>query len=111
MPARKNRAAFSVTRRAPPGLFHQARTAGAGNLVLLHDAEPAGDFGIGLDHAAEILAESVLVHLVVGLDVPQTAGIGADLVGKDDTHVLAFPQPAAFDLEIDEADADAEEEA
>ena len=36
---------------------------------------------------------------------------GRDLVGDDDAHHLAFPQPAALDLEIDELDAGAEEEA
>ena len=43
--------------------------------------------------------------------IPQPAGIGADLVGEDDAHLLAFPQAAELDLEIDEPEADAEKEA
>ncbi len=35
---------------------------------------------------------------------------GRDFVGDDDSHHLVLEQPAAFHLEIDEADADAEEE-
>ena len=58
----------------------------------------------------KILAEAVLVHLVVGLDVPQAARVGTDLVGEHDPHRLAFPQAAGFDLEIDQPDADAKEQ-
>ena len=35
---------------------------------------------------------------------------GRDLVGHDDPHQVVFPQPAAFHLEVDQADADAEEQ-
>src|SRR3712207_7166613 len=34
--------------------------------------------------AAEVLAKAVLVELLLGLDVPQPAAVGADLVGEDD---------------------------
>src|ERR1700677_423110 len=92
------------------GLLHEPRTSsGARILVLLHHPEPSGDFGIGFDHPAEVLSEAILVHLVAGLDVPQTARVRADLVGKHDSHRLTLPQPPGFDLEIDQSDADAEE--
>src|ERR1700694_1146456 len=80
-------------------------------LVLAHDAEALGHFGVGLEQAAEVATEAVLVELLVRLDVPEPAGIRRDLVGDDDAPHLVFPRPAAFHLEIDEPDADAKEEA
>src|ERR1700752_215410 len=89
--------------------LHQHR-AGAGRPLVLHqDAEPLGDLGIGLEQATEIPAEAVLVQLLVGFDVPQPARIRGNLVGDDDSHHLVLEQPPAFHLEVDEADADAEE--
>src|SRR5260370_35944106 len=82
-----------------PKSFHKLRDADARRLAFLHDAEAARHLGIGLDHAAEVAAEAILVELVVGLDVPEAARIGADLVGDDDAHRFALPEPAAFDLE------------
>ena len=35
--------------------------------------------------------------------------VGRNLVGHDDAHHVVFPQPAGFHLEVDQADADAEE--
>ena len=64
---------------APPlslfRLFHQTGSGRARIFALLHDPQPASDLGISLDHAAEVLAKSVLVELVIGLDVPQPAGV------------------------------------
>src|ERR1700674_916005 len=80
-------------------------------LVLAHDAEARGHFGVGLEQAAEVATEAILVELLVRLDVPEPAGIRRDLVGDDDAHHLVFPQPAAFHLEIDQPYADPEEEA
>src|SRR5829696_3543567 len=88
-------------------LLHQARAAERRLLVLAQDAEAAGDLGVGLDQAAEVAAEAVLVELVLALDVPQPARIGRDLVGDDDAHQVAFPQAAGLHLEVDEPDADA----
>src|SRR4051812_16388008 len=89
--------------------LHQHR-AGAGRTLVLHqDAEPLGNFGIGFQEPTEIPAETVLVELLVRLDVPQPAGIRRDFVGDDDPHHVVFEQAAAFHLEIDQADADAEE--
>ena len=94
----------------PAGLsLDELRPIGAGPFVLLQDTEPPRDFGIRLDQPAEIAPETVLVELVVRFDVPQAAGIGGNLIGDDDAHHIAFPQPAAFHLEIDKPYADAKE--
>ena len=74
-------------------------------------AESLRHLAIGVDEAAKVLAEAVLVELVAGLDVPQPAIVRADLVGQHDPHLVVFPQPAELDLEVHEGDADAHEEA
>src|SRR5436309_16074780 len=67
-----------------PLALHQHR-AGTGRPLVFHqDAETLGDFGVGLQQAAEIPAEAVLVQLLVRLDVPQPAGVRRNLVGDDD---------------------------
>ena len=45
--------------------LHQDRAGALRALALAHDAEALGDFGIGLEQAAEVAAEAVLVELVV----------------------------------------------
>src|SRR5437660_5531342 len=96
---------------APGSCFSldELRPIGAGLLVFLQDTEPLRDFGVRLDQPAEIAPETVLVELVVRFDVPKATGIGRNLVGDDDAHHIAFPQPAAFHLKIDEPYADAKE--
>src|SRR5580704_11636417 len=89
----------------------QNRSGALRPLAFAHDAEPLCDFGIGFEQAAEVAAEAVLVELLVRLDVPQPARVRGNLVGDDDAHQVVFPQPAGFHLEIDQADADAEEQA
>src|SRR5581483_8043260 len=91
--------------------FHQDRAGALRALALAHDAEALGNLGIGLDQPAHVAAEAVLVELLVRLDVPQPARIGADLVGDDDAHDVVFPKPSGLHLEVDEPDADAEEQA
>ena len=76
-----------------------------------HDAQAARHFGVALDHIAQVAAEAILVELLIGRRIPQAAGIGRNLVGNDDPHHVVLEQPAALHLEVDEADADAEEEA
>src|SRR5262249_32622080 len=88
--------------------FDQDRAVGP--LVLAHDAEPLGDLRIGLEQAAEVAAEAILVELLARLDVPQPARVRGNLVGDDDAHHVVFPQPTAFHLEVYQADGDAEEE-
>src|ERR1700730_2668801 len=97
------------SRGADRSSLDELRPIGAGLLVFLQDTEPPRDFGIRLDQPAEIAAETILVELVVRSDVPQAAGIGGNLIGDDDAHYIAFPQPAAFHLEIDKPYADAKE--
>src|SRR5882757_1664587 len=87
------------------------RTLALRALALAHDAEALGHLGIGFEQAAEIAAEAVLVELLVRLDVPQPARIGGDLVRHHDAHGVVLPQPPGLHLEIDQADADAEEDA
>ena len=70
-----------------------------------------GDFAIGLDEAAEVAAETILVELVAGLTSQRRQLSGRDLVGDDDAHHVAFIEPAALDLEVDQLDADAHEQA
>src|SRR5579872_6633221 len=91
--------------------LHQHRSGALRALAFAHDAEALGDFGIGFQQAAEIAAEAVLVELVVGLDVPQPAAVGRNLVSHHDAHDIVFPQPAGFHLEIHQTDTDAEEQA
>ena len=82
-----------------------------GRLVFGQQAKAACDFLIGFHFAAQIAAETVLVHLVAGLHVPKAAAIRADLVGQDDTGKFAIEQPAELQLEIHKADADGGEHA
>src|SRR5262249_42320001 len=91
--------------------LYQHRAHAARPFALAHDAEAFCDLGIGLNQAAEIAAEAVLVKLLVGFDVPQPAGIGRQLVGHHDPHEVVLPQPAGLHLEIDKADTDAEKQA
>src|SRR5882672_2231056 len=75
----------TVTRAftGPASALHQHRTRTRRPLVLHQNAQTFCHFGIGLQHAAEVTAETVLVELLVRLDVPQPARIGRDLVGDD----------------------------
>src|SRR3546814_9833877 len=41
---------------------------------------------------------------------PQAAAVGADLVGEEDAAVIAVPDAPEFELEVDQADADAGEQ-
>src|SRR5262249_1756175 len=103
---------FSVTvTRAFTSLtsaLHQHRARARRTFVLHQDAQTFCHLSIGLQQAAEIAANAVFVELLVRVDVPQPAGIRGDLIGDDDPHHLVLEQAAAFHLEIDQADADAQ---
>src|SRR5579863_4163127 len=90
-----------VISRATALALDQDRPGTLRPLAFAHDAEPLGHFGIGLEQAAEIAAEAIFVELLVGLDVPQPAGIRRNLVGHHDPHQVVLPQPAGLHLEID----------
>ena len=45
------------------------------------------DFLISVGFAAHVAAEQILVQMCAGGGVPETAGVGADLVGQDDRAV------------------------
>src|SRR5436190_380452 len=93
---------------APPSL-HRAQAAQIGRAADRQDAEAAGNLLVAFLDLAEILAEAVLIHLLVGVRVPQPAIVGADLVGDDDAHVVVGVEATEFELEINEPDADPEE--
>ena len=65
--------------------------------------DPFADLPVGLDHTAEVLAESILVqNPVIGigdLGVPEPAGVGADFIGQQQFTAGAEAQ---LDLEIDQ---------
>src|SRR5215210_353600 len=88
--------------------LYQHRAGALRALAFAHDAEALGHFGISLYQPAEIAAEAVFIQLLARLDIPQPAGIRGDFISHHDPHYLVFPQPAAFHLEIDQPDADAE---
>src|SRR5262245_17883499 len=116
--AASRRRARNAALRAPSGRpvdggrspLDQNRPETARPLALAHDAEAFGDLGVGLQQAAEIAAEAVLIELLVRLDVPQPAGIGGQLVRHHDPHEVILPQPPGLHLEVDETDADAEKQ-
>src|SRR6267154_1192730 len=87
--------------------FGRLEVAGA---AFGQDAEAARHFLVALLDPAEILAEPVLVHLLVGARVPQPAIVRADLVGNHDAHLVVAVKPAELQLEIDQADVDAEKQ-
>src|SRR5690606_16086008 len=95
----------------PIALLHQYWSGSPDRLVLVDDAQPAGNLRIGFDQATKVTTESVLVHLLLGLDIPQAAAVGGNLVGEDDPHHVAFIEAAALNLEVHQLDADAEEQA
>src|SRR6516162_2998469 len=92
-------------------LLHRVRAGHVAGAAFGHDAQAPRDLLVGLRHLAEIAAEAVLVQLLIGLDVPKPAIVRADLIGQHNAHVVALPEPAEFELEVDELEADAEEEA
>src|SRR5215213_1623729 len=94
----------------PTSALHQHRAGTGRPLVLYQDAQPFCHFGIGFQQATEVAAETVLVELLVRLDIPQPARVGRDLVGDDDPHHFVLEQPAAFHLEIDQTDTDAQKQ-
>ena len=91
--------------------LHEFGLGAFGFFVFGDYPQALGHFLIGLDEAAHVSPETVLVHLVVGLGVPKAARIGADLIGQHNAHHVILIEPAELDFEIDELDADSEEEA
>src|SRR5262245_18518480 len=105
-PSRRRRQRRSVRLGA-----HQHRARSLGARVLGQHAKPARYFLTCFEHATQIATEAILVKLVRCGGVPQPAAIRTDLIGQDDAHLLVFPQPAELDLEVDETNADAREQA
>src|SRR6185437_2152652 len=90
--------------------LHRLRAFEVAHAGLGQDAQTLGHFLVGFLDLPQVAAEAVLVHLLVGFAVPQTAIVRADLVGQDDPHLVVFPQPAEFQLEVHQGDADAKQQ-
>src|SRR6185369_1345285 len=73
--------------------------------------EPPSNLLIGFLDFAEVLAEAILVELLAGSHVPEPAAVRADLVGEDHAGVLAVPDAAELELEVDQPDVDRSEHA
>src|SRR5688572_21533172 len=76
----------TVTRAFIGRLLHQPGARCQRIVRLAENAEALGDFAVGIDQPAQILAEAVLVELIARLDVPEPAVVGRDLVGENDPH-------------------------
>ncbi len=69
------------------------------------DAQAAGKLGV---HVGQRLGVGLAAIGAFGqAHVPQPAAVGADLVGHDQAHEVAFPDPADLDLKVGQADAHA----
>src|SRR5699024_1781080 len=69
-------------------------------------AQAFEDLVVGLFHVAQISSETVFVQLLVGVHIPQTAGIRGNLVCQDDGSVRQFSE---LDLEVDQLHAGVQE--
>src|SRR5262245_30709169 len=76
---------------------HEHGTAALGARVLGQHAKPARHLLVGLQHAAKVAAEAILVELVGGGGVPQPTAVGTDFVGQHDAHLLVVPQAPELD--------------
>src|SRR5690242_18114369 len=90
--------------------LHRLRSLEVAGTAFGQNAEAPRHFLIGLLDPAQILAEAVLVHLLVGLEVPEATIVRADLIGQDEAHLFVLEEAAEFELEVDELDADTEKE-
>src|ERR1700761_9559232 len=88
-------------------LLHRFRCLEIAGAAFGQDAKTPRNLLIGLLDLAEIAAETVLVELFVGLEVPETAIVGADLVGQDESHlVVLVKESAKFYFKINQFYAD-----
>src|SRR5262249_46748436 len=78
--------AFISPRSLQRRLLQGGGTAHVARPLIDQDAEPPRHLLVGLLDLAEVAAETVLVHLFVGPEIPQPARIGADLVGQHYAH-------------------------
>ena len=69
-------------------------------IQFLLDSQSAEHFLISVLNPAQISSEAVLVQLLVGVLVPQTACILGNLIRQNDLAVVA----AELDLEVDQID-------
>ena len=64
--------------------------------------QPAHHFTVCVFNTAEIPAEAILIQLLTRGCIPKAAGIGADLVGKNDAAVR---QPSELQFEVYQCNA------
>src|SRR4030095_7385916 len=100
-----------ISSLSPIGSLHGRGTLHVPRSAFGENAEPPRHFLVRFLDIAEVAAETVLVQLLVGLDVPQAAIVGADLVRQDDAHLVVLVEPAELQLEVDQLEADAKEPA
>ena len=60
-------------------------------------------FVVSFFHVSKVTTETVFVEFFVRVDIPQTAGIRRDFVGKNNGTVARFTE---FDFEVDEFHGD-----
>src|SRR5579863_2887244 len=87
----------SASQSQSPSL-HQLRPLQVAHACFRQDAKALGHLLIRLLDLAEVAAEAILVHLLIGLRVPQPAIVRTDLVGQDNPHFLVLPLPAELQL-------------
>jgi hypothetical protein len=80
------------------------------SLTPVTTPETARHFRVGLDQAAHIVAEAVLVHFLSGLQLPQPAAVGTDLVSQDNLGRVAG-QATEFEFEVDKTQSGIREKA
>src|SRR5256885_647039 len=94
----------------PWPLLQHLRCLEIARAAFRQDPEAPRHLLVTLLDPAEILAEAVLVHLLVGAGIPQPAIVRANLVGDDDAHLLVGIEAAELQLEIDQTGAEAEKQ-
>ena len=72
-------------------------------MLLLYALQSRVNLTVGVDNIAQIATEAVFVQPLVGLDIPKSAGVGANLVGKDN---LAVGCATKLNLKVDKIDTD-----
>src|SRR5256712_3872596 len=100
-PARRTSSVVTALPALAPRLVSLARHDHPEKLLRGRAADAPRRLVIGVLDAAEVAPEAILVELLARPLVPETAGVGADLVGEQDLAVVA----AELELHVDQHDA------
>jgi len=79
--------------------------------ALGQEPQAPRNFLICLNFATQITPEAIFVELLVGRHVPEPRAIGTDLVSQNDPAEVILIQTPELELEIDEPNPDAREQA